>query len=467
MLAAVPTLPDYVFSQHTLDNGLRVVISEDHLAPVVAVNVWYDVGSRHEQPGRTGFAHLFEHLMFQGSKNVRRGDHFELVSAAGGTLNGTTWCDRTNYFETVPANHLETALWLEADRMGGLLDALDQDNLDNQREVVKNEKRQTRDNQPYGQWLELLHELGYPVGHPYQHSTIGSMQDLDAASLEDARSFYATWYAPDNAVLSIVGDVDTTRTLDAVRRYFGGIPAKGGFPEAPSSAVPPRIGSEIRRVVPDRVPLPRIFIGYRCPPFGSTGYDAVEVLSTVLGGGRGSRLYKALVLDRPLLQPPDDSVLSPWPFVGGAALLVADLPPREGVDADELEAAYHEVVASIADGVTDDEMERARALITSDWLHHLSTVDGRADTFSQLATLFDEPGLVNDMLPRVLSVTADGVRRAAADVLRADNRVVLRFEPAGESHDEVAAWPHPSSASGPTRASRAPGSSPRSSGGRS
>src|SRR4051795_5402825 len=296
MLGAVPALPHYPFTLHRLDNGLRVVISEDHLAPVVAVNIWYDVGSRHEQPGRTGFAHLFEHLMFQGSTHVSRNDHFGLISAAGGTLNGTTWCDRTNYFETVPANHLETALWLEADRMGGPLDALDPDKLDNQREVVKNEKRQTRDNQPYGAWLELLHEHGYPESHPYHHTTIGSMADLDAASLEDARAFYATWYAPDNAVLSIVGDVDTPVALDAVKRYFEGIPAKGGFPPSPDSTVPPVIGEEIRRTVPDRVPLPRLFIGYRCPPFGSTGYDAVEVLSTVLGGGRGSRLYKALVL---------------------------------------------------------------------------------------------------------------------------------------------------------------------------
>ena len=427
----MPALPHYPFSLHTLDNGLRVVVSEDHLAPVVAVNIWYDVGSRHETPGRTGFAHLFEHLMFQGSRHVGRTEHFGLISEAGGTLNGTTWVDRTNYYETVPAHHLDTALWLEADRMGGLLDALDQDNLDNQRDVVKNEKRQTRDNQPYGKWLELFHELGYPAGHPYQHATIGSMEDLDAASLEDARNFYSTWYAPDNAVLSIVGDVDTEAALASVRKYFGGIPAKGSFPEAPSSALPTHIGQEIRRVVPDRVPVPRVFVGYRCPPFGSAGFDAVEVLATILGGGRGSRIYKSLVLDRPLLQPPDGNVLSPWPFVGGAALLIADLPAREGVDPAELEAAYHEI-ANIGE-ITEAEMERARALITSDWLHHLATVDGRADTFSQFTTLFDDPGLVNSMLPRVLSVTAADVRAIAAEVIRPDNRVVLVFEPESQA----------------------------------
>ena len=427
----MPTLPHYPFSLHTLDNGLRVVVSEDHLAPVVAVNIWYNVGSRHETPGQTGFAHLFEHLMFQGSRNVGRTDHFGLISEAGGTLNGTTWCDRTNYYETIPSNHLETALWLEADRMGGLLDALDQDNLDNQRDVVKNEKRQTRDNQPYGRWLELFHELGYPAGHPYQHSTIGSMEDLDAASLEDARNFYSTWYAPDNAVLSIVGDVETDAALAAVRKYFDGIPAKGSFPQPPPSTVPPHIGQEVRRVVPDRVPVPRVFVGYRIPPFGTKEFDAVEVLATILGGGRGSRLYKALVLERPLLQPPDGNVLSPWPFVGGAALLIADLPAREGVDPADLESAYHEL-AQIGE-VTEAEMERARALITSDWLHHLATVDGRADTFSQFTTLFDDPGLVNEMLPRILAVTAQDVQDVAAQVIRPDNRVVIVFEPESEA----------------------------------
>ena len=427
----MPSLPQYPFSLHTLGNGLRVVVSEDHLAPVVAVNIWYDVGSRHETPGRTGFAHLFEHLMFQGSRNVARTEHFGMISEAGGTLNGTTWCDRTNYYETIPANHLETALWLEADRMGGLLDALDQDNLDNQRDVVKNEKRQTRDNQPYGRWLELFHELGYPQGHPYQHSTIGSMEDLDAASLEDARNFYSTWYAPDNAVLSIVGDVETDEALAAVRKYFDGIPAKGSFPAAPPSTVPQLIGQEIRQVVPDRVPVPRVFVGYRIPPFGTPEFDAAEVLSMILGGGRGSRIYKSLVLDRPLLQPPDGNVLSPWPFVGGAALLIADLPAREGVDPAELEAAYHEL-AQVGE-VTEAEMERARALITSDWLHHLATVDGRADMFSQFTTLFDDPGLVNEMLPRVLAVTAKDVQDIAAEVIRPDNRVVLVFEPESQA----------------------------------
>jgi predicted Zn-dependent peptidase len=258
------------------------------------------------------------------------------------------------------------------------------------------------------------------------------MEDLDAASLDDARTFYSTWYGPDNAVLSIVGDVDTAATLAAVERYFGGIPAKGGYPSAPPSDLPARIGEEVRRTVPDNVPVPRVFVAYRIPPFGSPGYDALEVASTVLGVGRGSRLYRSLVLDRPLMQP-DDEITGSWPFVAGAALLVADLPAREGVDAAELEQAYHDVVAGLADGITEPELQRARSMITSNWLHQLAAVDGRADMFSQFTTLFDAPEQVNEMLPRLLAVTADQAVAAARETFRADNRVVLVYVPAEEA----------------------------------
>jgi predicted Zn-dependent peptidase len=440
MLAPVPNPPRVPFTEHRLDNGLRLVVSEDPIAPVVAVNVWYGVGSRHEVPGRTGFAHLFEHLMFQGSAHVKRTEHMQRIYSAGGSLNGTTWVDRTNYFETLPSHHLELALWLEADRMGGLLEALDQDNLDNQRDVVKNERRQRIDNQPYGTWYERMHGLAYPEGHPYHHSTIGSMEDLDAASLEDARGFYATWYAPDNAVLSVVGDVDTAEVRRLTEKYFAGIPAKGGFPTPPDTSVDLRIGAEVRSTVVEPVPVPRVFVGYRCPPFGTPGFDAVQVLATVAGGGRGSRLFKALVLDRQLLQPTGGSIVDPWPFSQGAAILIADLPAREGVTSDTVEAAYHDVMASIvADGITAEELERAHAFIASDWLHHLATVDGRADSLSQYATLFGDPGLVEEQLPRWLAVTADEVVAAAADVVREDNRAVLVFEPEVSAEQEVAA----------------------------
>jgi predicted Zn-dependent peptidase len=437
----VPTLPRYPFTDHRLDNGLRLIVSEDHLAPVAAVNLWYDVGSRHEQPGLTGLAHLFEHLMFQGSEHVARGEHFALINKAGGTLNGTTWCDRTNYYETLPAHHVSTALWLEADRMGGLLAALDQDNLDNQRDVVKNEKRQRHDNQPYGSWSEHLHGLGWPQGHPYHHTTIGSMADLDAASLEDVREFFTTWYAPDNAVLSVVGDVDTADIVREVERLFGGIEPRGQFPKPPEVVVPQRFDGERRLVVSDEVPTPRVFVGYRIAPFGSPEWDAATIAATVLGGGRGSRLYGELVLRRQLMHEPDGDIIDGWPFVDGATMLIADLPAREGVDPEALESAFHDGVTQLADGVTDEEIERARAMTTSAWLHHLSAVEGRADTFSEYATLFGDPALVEQALPRLLAVTGDDVRRVASEALRPENRVVLTFLPNAEpaAADEVAA----------------------------
>lgn len=212
-------------TEHRLANGLRVVLSEDHLTPVAAVCLWYDVGSRHEVKGRTGLAHLFEHLMFQGSGQVKGNGHFELVQGAGGSLNGTTSFERTNYFETMPTHQVELALWLEADRMGSLLAALDEESMENQRDVVKNERRQRYDNVPYGTAFEKLTALSYPEGHPYHHTPIGSMADLDAATLEDARAFFRTYYAPNNAVLSVVGDIDPEQTLAWIEKYFGSIPS--------------------------------------------------------------------------------------------------------------------------------------------------------------------------------------------------------------------------------------------------
>ena len=216
--------------RHALDNGLRIVLSRDPRAPLVAVNLWYDVGSKHERPGKTGFAHLFEHMMFQGSAHVEKGQHFSMVQAAGGTLNASTWLDRTNYFETLPGHELELALWLESDRMASLLPAMTQEKLDNQRDVVKNERRYSVDNQPYGDWDERIQGLVYPDDHPYLHSTIGSMEDLSAASLDDVGEFFSTYYAPNNAVLTVAGDFEPDAALEAIGRYFGPIPRNQTLP---------------------------------------------------------------------------------------------------------------------------------------------------------------------------------------------------------------------------------------------
>jgi predicted Zn-dependent peptidase len=421
------TVPTIAFSDERLANGLRVIVAEDHLAPVVAINVWYDVGSKHEQPGKTGFAHLFEHVMFQGSRHVAKAEHIALVQAAGGTMNGTTWLDRTNYFETLPAHQVELGLWLEADRMATLLDALSQENLDNQREVVKNEKRWSYDNRPYGSWQEKLQGHLFPEDHPYHHSTIGSMADLDAASLEDVSAFFRTYYAPNNAVLSIVGDVDTAEVRAATERYFGGIPANPAIPPLGDLSLPLTLGGEIRETVHDKVPLPRVFIAFRAPAFGDTRLDALDVAGQILAGGKGSRLDRRLVRRERIAQ---DVALFTLGFVGGASVCAGWATVRPGVDVALVEAAFLEELDRLAtEHITDDELARARALVEADELGALQRVEERADRLSMYATLFDRPELINQMLHRYLAVTPEDIRSVASTVFRPDNRLVLTYLP--------------------------------------
>jgi predicted Zn-dependent peptidase len=422
--ADVPTIG---FSQRRLTNGLRVIVAPDHLAPVVAINIWYVVGSRHEQPGRTGFAHLFEHFMFQGSRHVSKAEHFSLVQAAGGINNATTYFDRTNYFETLPSHQYELALWLEADRMATLLDALDQENLDNQREVVKNEKRQSYDNRPYGSFYEKLMAAVFPEEHPYHHTPIGSMEDLNAARVDDVVAFFRTWYAPNNAVLSIVGDVDEEEAHAAAERYFGPIPANPRLTQPGLPVVAPRIGHEAREVVPDKVPLTRVHFGFRCPPFGTAEYDALEVASQILAGGRGSRLYRRLVREQKIAQ---DVVAFGLPLIGGASFFGGWVTVRPDSDAETCELAYlAELERLVNEPVTEDELARARALIEASELGAIGRVEEVADRLSMFAALFDRPQLVNEQLARYLGVTAEQIQAVAREVFRADNRVVLTYVP--------------------------------------
>jgi len=430
-------VPTIEFTDERLANGLRLIVSEDHLAPVVAVNIWYAVGSKHEQPGKTGFAHLFEHVMFQGSAHVSKTEHFGLIQSVGGTMNGTTWLDRTNYFETVPSNQLEVALWLEADRMGTLLEALNQENLDNQRDVVKNEKRWSYDNRPYGSWVEKILGGVFPPEHPYHHPTIGSMEDLDAASLDDVRAFFRMHYAPNNAVLTIVGDVEQGEARRLTERYFGRIPANPALPvDLGDLSLPPTLGSERRETVEDRVPLARIYWGFRSPAAGDPRLDALEIAGQILAGGKGSRLHRRLVREERLAQ--DVSFFS-LGLVGGASATAGWATARPGVALDRLEAVYWEELQRLAsEPPTADELERARALIETDELGALQRVEERADRLSMYATLFDDPGLVNRMLPRYLAVTAEQIRDACAAVFRPDNRYVLTYVPAEGSAGESA-----------------------------
>ncbi|HUF07578.1 MAG TPA: pitrilysin family protein [Candidatus Binatia bacterium] len=421
-------MPQLPIERHRLDNGLRVILSRDPRAPLVAVNLWYDVGSRHEKPGKTGFAHLFEHMMFQGSANVEKGEHFSLVQAAGGSLNASTWLDRTNYFETLPGHELELAIWLEADRMASLLPAMTQEKLDNQREVVKNERRSSVDNQPYGDWDERIQALVYPDGHPYHHSTIGSMEDLEAASLDDVRDFFATWYAPNNAVLTIAGDFETDAALAMAHRHFGPIRANPSLPPPPDMTVDAIIGRGVRDTSADRVPLTRIYLAHRIPPFGTDAFDALDVGADILGSGRASRLYAGLVREQRLAQ---DASVFVFPIVGGASMLALWVTARPGVTAETLEAATLAEIDRLAtNGPTDSDLERVRNLHAAHAAGSLERISERADRLSMYACLFDEPERINSEVARYAAVDAARVAAALRASAREDNRVTLTYVPA-------------------------------------
>src|SRR5687767_7641145 len=493
-----------------LDNGLLVTLSEDHTAPIVAVNLWYHVGSANERSGRTGFAHLFEHMLFQGSANVAANEHFELVQRAGGTLNGSTWLDRTNYFETLPSNQIALALWLEAYRMGALLPAMTQQKLDTQRDVVKNERRWSVDNQPYGTWWERLPALAYPpthpfhhslIGsmedlsaasledvehffatyytpdnavlsiagdfdpaeardldlvknerrwsvdnqpygtwwerlpalaypptHPFHHSLIGSMEDLSAASLEDVEHFFATYYTPDNAVLSIAGDFDPAEARDLVRRYFGPIPRGGRKPPLPDMSLPDRFGSWLRATVPDEVMLPRLFLAFRSPIFGSKDYYVASVASAILGLGKSSRLQRVLVREREVAS---EATAFTFDLSKGADLLVLDVTARPDVTGEVVEAAVGEILDTMrADGVTREEVDRAVALIETAFVTSMQSAGERADKLSMFATYFGDPSLVNQQVDRYRAVAADEVTAMVRARLGDDNRASLLYVPA-------------------------------------
>jgi predicted Zn-dependent peptidase len=414
-------------TEHRLDNGLRVVLSEDHLTPVAAVCLWYDVGSRQEAKGRTGLAHLFEHLMFQGSAQVNGNGHFELVQGAGGSLNGTTSFERTNFFETMPAHQLELALWLEADRMGSLLAALDEESLANQRDVVKNERRQRYDNVPYGTAFERLMALAYPEGHPYHHTPIGSMADLDAVTLEDARAFFRANYAPNNAVLAIAGDIDPDQTLAWAEKYFGSIPPYDGKVPPPDGTLPAVIGTELREEIGEEVPAPALMAAYRLPPDGTREGDAAEVALTILGDGMSSRLYNRLVRrDRTAIS----AGFGLLRLTGAPSLGWLDVKASGGAEMPQIEAAIDEELARLgAQAPAAEEMERAQALLEREWLDRLGTVAGRADELCRYTVLFGDPQLAFTAVDRILAVTAEEVRDVAAARLRPDNRAVLVYEP--------------------------------------
>ena len=422
---ATPRPPRVRTEEHVLDNGLKVVLAPAPATPVVGVNLWYAVGSRNEPPGRTGFAHLFEHMMFQGSAHVPKNGHFRHVEEVGGSANATTWFDRTNYFATVPSHHLDLALWLESDRMGWMLPAMTKEKLENQRQVVMNERRERYDNQPYGDWDERLHALLFPPDHPYHHTVIGAMADIASATLEDVHDFFATWYRPNNAVLTICGDFDPEHALARVRHWFGEIPAGSEPPPVPGNPqIPWRVGDTLRETVEAAVPLPRIYAACRIPPFTSDAFWAGEAVSCCLGMGRSSRLYDRLVRTR-VAKSAHCQVL---PLTTGASLFLLVATGYPGTEAGELEAVLGRELDDAAT-IGAEEIARSAAGYETRTLGALQRVETRADFLSMYATCFGTAARLNDDLARLRRVSVEDAQAWSRAYLHQENRVFVRYVP--------------------------------------
>jgi zinc protease len=410
------------FTDTTLKNGLRVIVSEDHSAPVYSIVVQYNVGSRDERRGRTGFAHLFEHMMFKGSENVGQNEHPYLIFMNGGSMNGTTNKDGTMYFETLPANQLELGLFLEADRMKSL--AITRENLDNQRNAVQEERRSRVDNQPYGRTFDALDELAYD-SFAYEHSAIGSMADLSAASVDDVAAFFKTYYAPNNAVIGIVGDVNTKTTRALIEKYFGDIPRQAA-PAAVDISEPPQT-AERRLTLEDALArLPRIDMAYRIPPSASPDNDAIDVLATVLSGGRSARFYEAIVREKQLSS--GVSAFSGESRGPGLFKIIATVLP--GRTLADLEAAIDAEIERLkAEPIAGWELEKARTSARRSFVGSLDSSLEKAIQLSQDALFYDQPGRINTREDRIARVTASDVQRVAREYLVKTGRTVVLTTP--------------------------------------
>jgi zinc protease len=417
-------VPELKFEKYKLENGLEVIMSEDHRLPLVAVNIWYHVGPANELPGRTGFAHLFEHMMFEGSKHVPGNTHFRLLEAAGASdINGTTDFDRTNYFETLPANQLELALWLESDRMGYLPDQLDQANLSNQQDVVRNERRQSFENQPYGIVEEGMFHLLFPKQHPYYGEVIGSHADIQAAKLEDVRNFFKLYYAPNNASLAIVGDFDPAQAKEMVEKYFG--PLKRGEEVPKITAKTPPITSEKRAVIQDQVQLPAVYIAWLTSPIFKPGDAEADLAASVLAGGKSSRLYKKLVYEKQIAVDVDANQQSL--ILGSIFEIHATAKP--GHTAEEIEKAIEDEIEGLRkNGPTEAELARARNVRESRIIQGLETLGGFggvADRLNSYNHYLGTPDFLAADIGRYESTTPDAVKVFAETQLRPNARVVV------------------------------------------
>ncbi len=418
------------YSKHTLANGLDVLIHEDHACPIVSVNIWYHVGSKNEVPGRTGFAHFFEHLMFEGSQH-HDASYFQPLQAAGAILNGSTNADRTNYWEVVPTNAFELALWMESDRMGYLLPALTEAKFSNQRDVILNERRQSYENRPYGMAPMAMLAAVYPSTHPYHWPTIGQVPDLHAARVEEVRDFFATYYHPANASIAIAGDVETDVALAQVRRYFEGIAP--GPVVAPVRPAAPVLRGETRLLIEDQVELPRLYLAWITPEMFAADDAELDLAADILANGKTSRLYRRLVYE--LRAATDVSAAQNSREAGGFLQVAATASPGHTIA--ELERVIVEEIAKLAsEGPTDDELERERIQAEAQFIYRLQTVGGfggKSDQLNAYNMLLKDPGFFARDLARYQSVTRESLQAAVQRYLRNSNRVALSIVPRGKA----------------------------------
>ncbi len=414
------------FDQYRLDNGLTVILHEDHSTPVAAVLVMYHAGSKNEKPQRTGFAHLFEHIMFKGSGHVADGEHFRLLQEVGANVNGFTTEDGTTYFEVLPSNQTELGLYLESDRMGFLLDALDRGKLDNQKDVVKNERRQNYDNRPYGTADERIAKALYPATHPYSWPVIGSMDDLTAASLEDVKDFFRMYYAPNNACLVVAGDINPSEVRPLVEQYFG--PFKRGRQIDRPTAVPLELQQSQRMVFEDKVQLPRLYCTWHSAA-NNTREDAVlTVLSRILSGGKNSRMYSSLVYDRQIAQ----AVSARQNGLEIAGEFQIELTPKPGGNLTVMEHAADSILNDVlSNGVTQKEIDKSIALIESRLVNQAGTVLGKATNLAAFYSYTGDPGNINTQMDLYRDITPEEVISVAAKYLTKPN-VVLSIVPLGK-----------------------------------